>query len=388
MPPSSSPLSSPLSFIPPQHHLAFLTLSVFFFFGVHNLLQEAILALPNSPSGIVLGFLEVLGVTVCTFVERALTLTVTERERKAPIKAFVLLTLCLLSSSSLSNLSLNFINYPTKVVFRSCKLIPTMLMATAINKKKYAPSQYTSALAASLGLVFYAAADWTSAPSFRPIGLLLVGLSVCADAVLPNAQEKLFTTGASRSEVTFYTNVLVLAAMSVSLLFTGDLVACYSFALESRLAATYLALYTAVSYAAITAHMTAIGKFGGVTTVVIGTARKAMTIFLSFAFFPKVFSWYYVAGTGLVLGGLFYSEMSKATEKAEEKARKKLGVEGEREGEKEGKYEGEEEEGSEVRGLLRQQQQGGGGGGGGGGEENPPQYKMDGKGKWTKSHGV
>lgn len=35
-------------------------------------------------------------------------------------------------------------------------------------------------------------------PSFSPWGLLLVSLSVCCDAVLPNLQEKLFAQGSSR----------------------------------------------------------------------------------------------------------------------------------------------------------------------------------------------
>lgn len=36
-----------------------------------------------------------------------------------------------------------------------------------------------------------------------------------------------------------------------------------------------------------------------------------MTIMLSFIIFPKQFSWYYVAGSCLVLGGLTYSGLDK-----------------------------------------------------------------------------
>jgi adenosine 3'-phospho 5'-phosphosulfate transporter B3 len=66
--------------------------------------------------------------------------------------------------------------------------------------------------------------------------------------------------------------------------------------------------------------MTAIKSFGSVTTVLIGTARKAMTIALSFLLFPKAFSWYNVAGTALVLGGLLSAEVRKAVEKQRGKA--------------------------------------------------------------------
>ena len=78
--------------------------------------------------GVMLGYMEVLGVTICSFVER--TYIKKETKRVAPLSAYPLLTLCLLSSSSLSNLALNYINFPTKVIFRSCKLIPTMVIST------------------------------------------------------------------------------------------------------------------------------------------------------------------------------------------------------------------------------------------------------------------
>lgn len=71
--------------------------------------------------GIFLGYLEVLGVTVCTYVERVYTKE-TSQPRKEPLSAYAVLCLCLAVSSFTSNYALNFINYPTKVVFRSCKV--------------------------------------------------------------------------------------------------------------------------------------------------------------------------------------------------------------------------------------------------------------------------
>lgn len=97
-----------------------LVSGVFLFFGMHNYLQEAIMAVPDFKFGVMLGYLEVFGVTICSFLERKYIAR--ETQRVAPLSAYPLLTFCLLSSSSLSNLALNFINFPTKVVFRSCKV--------------------------------------------------------------------------------------------------------------------------------------------------------------------------------------------------------------------------------------------------------------------------
>ena len=106
-------LSSPIQ-------LSVLVSGVFFFFGIHNYLQEAIMSVHNYRYGVMLGYLEVFGVTVCSFLERKYIAR--ETQRRAPLSAYPLLTVCLMSSSSLSNLALNYINFPTKVVFRSCKV--------------------------------------------------------------------------------------------------------------------------------------------------------------------------------------------------------------------------------------------------------------------------
>jgi hypothetical protein len=72
-----------------------------------------------------------------------------------------------------------------------------------------------------------------------------------------------------------------------------------------------MTVYTFVAYIAISLHMTVVKRFGGVAAVVLATARKGMTLVLSFILFPKAFSWYYVLGAVLVLGGLLLSSLIK-----------------------------------------------------------------------------
>jgi hypothetical protein len=116
-------------------HVRFFTLvfGVFVCFGGHNYLQEYVMALPEYRYGFLLGYLEVLGVTICTAVEKQLG-PHRDAERKSPWHMYIALCACLFVSSGASNVALKWINYPTKVVFRSCKLIPTMLISVAYNK--------------------------------------------------------------------------------------------------------------------------------------------------------------------------------------------------------------------------------------------------------------
>ncbi|GKY90423.1 hypothetical protein MPSEU_000016100 [Mayamaea pseudoterrestris] len=329
----------------PTVQFAILSCGVILFFGLHNYLQEAIMSVSGFRYGVMLGYMEVLGVAVCSLLERTYLIhrelkqhqlllrdsksnSNTESEhdhdhnhgrshypsaarRVAPMSAYPLLMGCLMASSALSNMSLNFINFPTKVVFRSCKLIPTMLVASIVNKKIFLLSEYACAFAICLGLVLFAAADWDLSPSFHPIGLVMVTLSVCADAILPNAQERLFRMGASRLEVTLYTNCYTLLAMTVSTLLSGDLIGAWRITIQSKELQMYFMIYTFVAYLAISTHMMVVKRFGGVAAVLLATVRKGMTLVLSFVLFPKGFSWFYPVGATLVLGGLLASSLMR-----------------------------------------------------------------------------
>lgn len=305
-------VTKPTTTVDDVRSFCIISFFMFLFFGIHNYLQEAIINVPGFKYGVMLGFMEVVGVTVCSAFERSCIRK--EKGRVAPIKAYPLLTLCLLSSSALSNLSLNYINFPTKVVFRSCKLLPTMLFSTCINRRTFSSLEYVSAIFVCTGLILFAAADWRLTPTFNPIGLIMVLLSVVADAVLPNLQEKLFRNGSSRLEVTVFTNFFTLIAMAWTTFLSGDLTGIMYAASQDRTLAIYMVIYTSVSYIAISTFMVIVKRYGAVTGVLLATARKAMTLILSFIFFPKTFSWCYVFGSVLVLGGLMFSSLLKQKE--------------------------------------------------------------------------
>lgn len=329
--------STLLDSLPPNQQIILLSFLMFLFFGMHNILQEAIVNLLSESSGIIngssmakngtlmLGYAEVIGVTFFSYLERVHLTTEGGLERKAPLRAYPLLTACLFASSSLSNLSLSYINFPTKVVFRSCKLVPTMIIATIVNRRVFQSYEYLSALSICAGLVVFAMADYSLDPmQYQPIGLVLVGGSVVADAILPNAQEHLFKAGSSRLEVTFYSNLFSFFAMTIMTLSNGCLPEFLrGLTMDGRLA-MYFAVYTVLSYISISCYMTLVKRFGGVTAVVLTTARKAMTLALSFLLFPKGFSWLYVYGSMLVLGAVMIAGICKKLEYQREQQQQQL----------------------------------------------------------------
>jgi len=297
----------------PSMEFAFLVVGVFVFFGIHNFLQEAIMHLPNFKFGSILGYTEVLGVFTCCHIERRLK---NELERKASLKSYLALTMCLMGSSLMSNIALNYINFPVKVVFRSCKLVPTMLISRIIHGKTFSVGEYMSGICVCLGLILFGWADFDASPNFHLGGILLVTASVLCDALLPNLQQAVFEgTGASRLEVTYWTNALCLGAMSATLGASGDLAGAAGYLAGSPRACLCVAAYTAVAYAAIGCHMNVVQRFGGVTATFVGNSRKAMTIVLSFFFFPKPFTLAYGCGAALVFGGVILNVLVKDRQK-------------------------------------------------------------------------
>lgn len=317
-----------LESLPPTQQIILLSFAMFLFFGMHNVLQEAIVNLLANTSStgsssnakadgtIMLGFAECTGVLFFSYLERVHVAKERGFHRVAPLRAYPLLTLCLFASSSLCNMSLSYINFPTKVVFRSCKLVPTMIIATIVNKKVFASYEYVCALAICAGLVLFALADYTLDPmKFDATGLALVSGSVVADAILPNAQERLFRQGSSRLEVTVFSNLFTFLAMAVITLSNGTLFKFAKIMVQNHTIAFYFGVYTVLSYISISCYMTLVKRFGGVTAVLLTTARKAMTLVLSFLLFPKGFSWLYVHGSLLVLGACMVASVFKKLEK-------------------------------------------------------------------------
>ena len=79
---------------------------------------------------------------------------------------------------------------PPQVIFRSCKLIPTMVIAVVWRKKIVSRWEFLAAFAVCAGLIIFAGANRKLEPDFDFRGIAMVMLSVCADAFLPNMQVK------------------------------------------------------------------------------------------------------------------------------------------------------------------------------------------------------
>ena len=115
-------------------------------------------------------------------------------------------------SHGLGNTSLKYSPYPLKVAFKSCKLVPTMILSACVTERYHTSRQYVAALVMGLGLAVLTAADVTTTEFHTGdvhhvvvvpvgssifglgayIGPILLGISVIFDSIIPNLQEQYY----------------------------------------------------------------------------------------------------------------------------------------------------------------------------------------------------
>ena len=105
-----------------------------------------------------------------------------------------------LSAMGASNQSLNYVNYPTQALGKSCKMIPIMLLNVIIGGKKYSLREYACVLSITLGIVLFrlAKSKGGSGQENSSFGLLLLAISGWAYSF-----QRLFRTNSSQGVLIF-----------------------------------------------------------------------------------------------------------------------------------------------------------------------------------------
>jgi adenosine 3'-phospho 5'-phosphosulfate transporter B3 len=105
-----------------------------------------------------------------------------------------------------SGYSLQFLSFPTWVLFKSSRVVFVMFGGIIMLKKRYSPLEYFSVALLAMGLVLFTVVDVAKSPNFHPIGIALVLLALVSDAMLGNIQERIFQRykSVSKQEMVMY----------------------------------------------------------------------------------------------------------------------------------------------------------------------------------------
>lgn len=124
----------------------------------------------------------------------------TSGRHRAPLFKYSFASFSNIMSAWFQYEALKFVNFPTQVLAKSCKIIPVMLMGKIVLRAKYEFYEYLTAILISLGMMFFllgSAGDAHAYPgsSITTItGVLLLTLYMTFDSFTSNWQSDLFKT--------------------------------------------------------------------------------------------------------------------------------------------------------------------------------------------------
>ncbi|XP_041358037.1 adenosine 3'-phospho 5'-phosphosulfate transporter 2-like isoform X1 [Gigantopelta aegis] len=288
-----------------------LTVATFFFYLIYGYMQELIFRLEGfRPFGWYLTLVQfacytVFGVTELHFKE--------DRTRKIPLKSYGVLAFLTVATMGLSNTSVGYLNYPTQVIFKCCKLIPVLIGGILIQGKKFSMIDIAACVCMSLGLILFTLADSTVSPNFNLYGVILILLALCADGAIGNVQEKtLKQFGATNSEMVLYSYGIGFLYILVGMFVMGDIVSAFQFCRDHVVETYgYAVIFSITGYIGVNIVLTLVKTFGALVAVTVTTCRKAVTIILSFMFFAKPFTLQYLWSALVVVLGIYLNLYSK-----------------------------------------------------------------------------
>ena len=89
------------------------------------------------------------------------------------------------------SVALSYVNFPVKVVIKSCKLIPTMALGIFILRRAYSAMEYCAAGMLCIGVAAFTLVDSKVSPKFDVTGIALLCLAVAGDSFTVNLQVSL-----------------------------------------------------------------------------------------------------------------------------------------------------------------------------------------------------
>ncbi|KAK6137571.1 hypothetical protein DH2020_028691 [Rehmannia glutinosa] len=190
-----------------------------------------------------------------------------------PWKTYVKLSAVLMGSHGLTKGSLAYLNYPAQIMFKSTKVLPVMVMGAFIPglRRKYPVHEYISALLLVLGLILFTLADANTSPNFSVIGIVMILGALVMDAFLDG--DAILLNG-GRFAVPIATHDIDRRVVQGMEFFILMYTACWFL----KAMATFVGQVSVLSLIAL---------FGAATTAMVTTARKAVTLLLSYLIFTK-----------------------------------------------------------------------------------------------------
>lgn len=160
-------------------------------------------------------------------------------------------------------------------------------------------------------------ADAKTSPDFSVAGVIMVSGALVLDSFLGNLQEAIFTMNpaTSQMEMLFCSTAVGIPFLVAPMLLTGEVFKAWVACSKSLYVYAVLIFEAMATFVGQLSVLSLIAIFGAATTAMVTTARKAVTLLLSYLVFTKPFSGQHLTGLLLIFMGILLKMMPNPFER-------------------------------------------------------------------------
>mmetsp|Transcript_16428 Transcript_16428/g.20516 ORF Transcript_16428/g.20516 Transcript_16428/m.20516 type:complete len:395 (-) Transcript_16428:21-1205(-) len=325
---------------PATKELFLPALGMFIFYVCHDALQEEMFRFPGYQYGWFMTLAEVTIMLLGGMIsEGTYKVTWPPRGGNQTVIISIVAGLCIAGSHGFGNTALRYSSYPLKVAFKSCKLVPTMAMGVCLTGRRHTRAEYVAAFVMCAGLFMLTIADVNMGssgsyseggiqvaekPQLRELkggegamsvlyfGPMLLVVSTSLDSIVPNLQERLLQRyGVPTIQMIFLSNIFMFIILVTYTFFSGELLSALKYCHNHIRVLLVLTMQSFCAYCGLRCYLTVIRRHGGVAGVLLGNARKIMTIILSFIIFSKPCHTLHCVGLSFIFIGVYLGLRTK-----------------------------------------------------------------------------
>lgn len=243
---------------------------------------------------------------------------------RTKVSYYAICSLTYLTAMVSSNMALQYVNYPTQVVGKSCKPIPIMILGVLLGRKSYPFRKYifVSLIVTGVALFMYkknlfelnATSDLNAVTSNftlsslltkLELGELLLALSLAMDGITGAIQERMKTDYQTRSgHMMFKMNMWSTIYLAIATIATGEIWKFHSFILRHPTLIYDISLFASLSAIGQLFIFLTVAEFGPLSCSIVTTTRKFFTVLTSVFWFGNRLTPSQWIGTSLVFLGL------------------------------------------------------------------------------------
>ncbi|KAL3941424.1 MAG: hypothetical protein SGBAC_004223 [Bacillariaceae sp.] len=247
----------------------------------------------------------------------------------------------------MTNLAMQYINYPAKTLIKSSRVVFTMIFGVFITKKSYKLTDYFVVLCMVAGLAIFMHADANSSAVFKPLGVIMLTVSLLCDGAITNMSENIMNHyGVGQDEFIFRMYSIALIAITSAAIMNGDMREGIIFMMHPG---TYeeqqnnvpldersysptskmmtMILFSSMGFFGSSCSAAITKNFGALAMSITSTARKATTLFLSFLLFDNKCTFEHLVGIFIFISALTAKSMRRKGKKQKSELGNKTSVE-------------------------------------------------------------